>query len=304
MSIYRNRIYQYIRKVILAKDVYKKNFAIGIFMGDSYGSLDQSSIINPVLTAKDVSDVPAVFVADPFMIKKESTIYMFFEVLNTKSRKGEIGLAKSDDWFNWKYEQIVLSEPFHLSYPYVFEWENNYYMIPETGAADEVRLYRADDFPKKWSYICMLIRGGFLDASIFIHNGKWWLFAAKGDDTLHLFFADNLMGPWQSHPKNPIINENPHIARPGGRVVVADGQVIRFAQDDSPKYALKVHAFQITEISTETYEERKVMDSLLGPSGTGWNAGGMHHIDPHQISENQWLACVDGWGDLVKAFAK
>ena len=285
-------------------DVYKKNYSIGIFTGISNIKISPVDSINPVLRAGDVTDVKAVFVADPFMIKKESDIYMFFEVFNAKSRKGEIGLAKSDDWFNWQYEEIVLSEAFHLSYPYVFEWENDYYMVPETGKSGGVRLYKAIEFPKKWAYIDTIIQGGYLDASLLFHQEKWWLFTSIGDDTLYLFFSDYLRGPWQQHPMNPLISGNPHLARPGGRVLVVDGQVIRIAQDDFPKYGLKVHAFQVTELSTETYKEKELVKTLLGPSGNGWNARGMHHLDLHRISENQWVGCVDGWSESLKAYTE
>ena len=40
-----------------------------------------------------MSDVPAVSVADAFMIKVEDTYYMFFEVVNLITWHGEIGLA-------------------------------------------------------------------------------------------------------------------------------------------------------------------------------------------------------------------
>jgi hypothetical protein len=229
------------------------------------------------------------------MTKKESTWYMFFEVLNAKSRKGEIALARSDDGFSWKYEQIILREPFHLSYPYIFEWRKDYYMIPESEGIDEVRLYRADDFPKKWSYVKKLIDGRYNDSSIFYYNQKWWLLAGKGFDSLYLFLANDLMGPWKPHPQNPLISGDSHLARPGGRVLVLDGKIIRFAQDDFPKYGLKVHAFEISELSTEIYKEKMIADSVLKPSGVGWNAKGMHNIDPHPYKDNQWLACVDGW---------
>jgi hypothetical protein len=298
-------IYNYIRRAIFPRIVYKKNFSIGIFGGASHTTFGPvGDLENPVLTAEDVTDVPAIFVADPFMLSIGANIYMFFEVFNVKSKKGEIGLAKSDDGLRWKYDQIVLVEPFHLSYPYVFKWENEHYMIPESGEAYEVRLYKADDFPKKWSYVKTLIKGKYLDASIFYYRQKWWLLSSKGDDSLYLFFADSLIDTWEQHPKNPIISENPHIARPAGRVLVLNEKVIRFAQDDFPKYALKVHAFEITDLSTESYKEKLVVDSILGPSGSGWNARGMHHIDPHQITEDQWIACVDGWSDRIKAFTK
>ncbi len=52
-------------------------------MGDSPWSIAPAKeASNPVMTWKDVSDVPAVSVADPFMIKVKDTYYMFFEVEN------------------------------------------------------------------------------------------------------------------------------------------------------------------------------------------------------------------------------
>ena len=74
---------------------------------------------------------------------------MFFEVLRNDRPIGEIGLASSADGREWRYDQIVLREAFHLSYPYVFEWQNTIYMIPETLGANAVCLYEADEFPTK-----------------------------------------------------------------------------------------------------------------------------------------------------------
>jgi len=88
-----------------------------------------------VLTAGDIVDVRAAFVADPFMILRKGVWYLFFEVLRDYTRTGEIGLAVSEDLVRWLYQKIVLRESFHLSYPHVFEWEGSYYMVPETIGA-------------------------------------------------------------------------------------------------------------------------------------------------------------------------
>jgi len=88
----------------------------------AFHAVAEPQITNPVLSRDDVSDVPAAFVADPFMIKVAGRWYMFFEVMNIRSNKGEIGVAVSVNGLSWKYRQIVLDEPFHLSYPYVFDW--------------------------------------------------------------------------------------------------------------------------------------------------------------------------------------
>src|SRR5205807_6639247 len=116
-----------------------KTWSIGIYVGDSpFHFLPVAGIENPVLTQLDVSDIPASFIADPFMIQAGDAWYMFFEAKNAMTRKGEIGLAVSKDGLNWSYKQIVLAEPFHLSYPYVFESEGEYYMIPETLQARQI----------------------------------------------------------------------------------------------------------------------------------------------------------------------
>ena len=65
----------------------------------------------------DVRDVAAVMVADPFMIRAGARWHMFFEVLNRRGLKGQIGLASSDDGRRWRYDRIVLDEPFHLEFP-------------------------------------------------------------------------------------------------------------------------------------------------------------------------------------------
>jgi len=233
------------------------------------------------------------------MIKDNSTWYMFFEVMNTLTKQGDIGLAISNDGINWSYKQIVLDEPFHLSYPYIFKWNDEFYIIPESYQENSIRLYKAVNFPLQWSFVGVLLYGNYVDPSIFYYDGKWWIFAEanpKGDDILRLFYADDLMGPWAEHPKSPVIRGDANIARPGGRVLIFDAQIIRYTQDDDPDYGNQVRAFEITELTTITYEEKEATENpILKASGTGWNGKGMHNIDPHQIEENKWIACVDGF---------
>jgi hypothetical protein len=255
-----------------------------------------------VLTHADISDVAASFVADPFMLRRESTWYMFFEIMNRETGKGEIGLATSENGLQWTYRQRVLEEPFHLSYPYVFQWLNDYYMIPETYQATSIRLYKAVDFPTQWSFIGTLLGGQeFVDASIFHIEGTWWLLAGHGTrphraDVLRLFHAPELPGPWVEHQASPIVTGNPHIARPAGRVLVFDGRVYRFAQDCYPHYGIQVRGFEITDLTTRSYCEQEVPENpVLAASGTGWNASGMHHVDAHPGQNGSWIACVDGY---------
>lgn len=249
----------------------------------------------PVLSADDVSDVPAEFVADPFMLCEDEQWYMFFEVLNTATAQGDIGLATSSDGLSWQYQHIVLDEPFHLSYPYVFKWNGSFYMIPETRDADSIRLYRADTFPHTWSLAATLMTGNFLDPSIIFKDNRWWLFALQDDEALVLYHAQELAGPWIAHPANPLVLHDKNIDRPGGRIIIDNGLLIRYAQDGDPDYGNALRAFQVDLMDTAQFFQHEITDRpILEASGSGWNALGMHHIDPHQLPDGSWLACVDG----------
>jgi hypothetical protein len=225
---------------------------------------------------------------------------MFFEVYNRERLRGEIGLATSNDAIHWQYERIILREPFHLSYPYVFEFEGETYLIPESRDANAVRIYRACPFPYKWEFVQTLLTGPLADASLVQFEGRWWLFAdtreqGQINNTLRLFSSNSLMDGWAEHPRSPLIAQNPHVARPGGRVIV-NGYPIRFTQDCYPIYGTRLHGFEINRLTPSDYEETALSSiPILSPGDSDWNKTGMHHIDPHQLSDGRWIACVDGF---------
>lgn len=281
----------------------QRRWSIGIYLGSSpYDLRAPETIRNPVLQPEDVTDAPAEFVADPFMVYEGDCWYMFFEVFNNSSNKGEIAVATSRDGLRWNYQQMVLREPFHLSYPYVFKWDGDYYMIPESCAANAVRLYRATHFPTQWQFVKNLLdHGDYVDSSIVQFNEYWWLFTtSQKSDSLHLYFARDLLGGWVEHPKSPVIQEDLTIARPGGRVIVDGETVIRYTQDVKTVYGKQVRAFDITKLTPTDYQEKKIERPVLEPAQRGWNTTGMHNIDAHQIASNQWIACVDGYRFVIK----
>jgi hypothetical protein len=286
----------------------RDEWSIGIYSGETPLSLrPDRGARNPVLTRWDVTDCPARFVADPFLLPVAGTWHMFFEVWNRATHRGEIGLATSAQGRQWQYQRIVLAEPFHLSYPYVFEAHGGYYLIPESHKDHSIRLYQAERFPDRWTCAATLLSGQpFADASVFEHEGRWWLFTETSPegkfDTLRLYSAPALLGPWQEHPQSPLITGNSRTARPAGRVVDFGGCLFRFAQDCREDYGTSVSAFQIVELTPTRYQEIEVSDRpFLAGSGAGWNAAGMHHVDLHPHSGGGWIASVDGRVRLPKA---
>ena len=172
-------------------------------------------------SAKEVTDINADFVADPFTIKKDEIWYCFFEAGNTNSSKGEIGMAVSKNSIDWKYDKIVLREPFHLSFPMVFRESKHFYMIPESSQDSSVRLYISKDFPFLWELDTILLDGKpFKDNIVFHKDNLWWLFTSTANDNLFLYYADSLKGPWKSHPQNPIKSNYPDGSRMARKIFV------------------------------------------------------------------------------------
>ncbi len=257
-----------------------------------------SGQLTQVLTARDITDIATTFIADPFLFYENGEWYMFFEILPV-SGYTKFGLARSKDGLNWKYERIVFSEQFQISYPQVFKYGDKYYMIPETGPINEVRIYEARNFPYDWHYSSTIVSGrSYVDPSIFRYNGKWWLFASDNStNNGYLFYSQSLTGGWIQHPMSPIIRNNAGKSRHGGRsFVYGGGRIIRIVQKDDLYYGEQVRAFEVDRLTETEYAEHEVPESpILNKSGSGWNAVGMHTFDPWWTG-NHWICAVDGIG--------
>ena len=152
--------------------------------------------------------------------------------------------------------------------PYVFEWNNEYYLVPETIEPETIRLYKANDFPTHWSLVGPLLDVRSADPSIFRWEDKWWMFTCSTPfqhDALSLYFANQLLGPWTEHPRSPSIEGDKRNARPAGRVLTYDigGPLcpgLRYA------YAIR-SSIEITELTESSYVENEHADSpILNPA--------------------------------------
>jgi len=260
--------------------------------------------INPVLTAADVTDFGRTdCVADPFLFVTEAgDWHMFFEVYtHNREPTAAIGHAESADGYDWSYDRIVLETEEHLSYPYVFRADGEYYMVPDRWAKEHgpagVTLYRAESFPHEWTAVAELVQPEtpLHDFSPFRWDGRWWALLGDGVD-LYAYYSDELESDdWTPHDDNPVAQDRPRAARPGGRPLVFDDRVLAFYQDCQRRYGESVRAYEITELTPSSYvdEERAGSPALAPPGGLGWNSGAMHTLDPWWDGEG-WHCVVDG----------
>ena len=160
----------------------------------------------------------------------------------------------------------ILDESYHLSYPFIFNYNKKYYIIPESSANKTIDVYESSKFPEKWSFHKTLMKNIVgMDSTLFNKNGKWWLFTTlkknqnqKSENELFLFYSDNpLSDKWIPHPKNPIIS-NIKGSRSAGKMIEKNGEILRAAQDGSIRYGYGIIFYQIIVLNEIDYQEKEV----------------------------------------------
>ncbi|CAL1374127.1 unnamed protein product [Linum trigynum] len=296
------------------------SWSVGVFYGDSPFSLkpieaanlwkNESKawpVANPVVTCASVSDAgfPSNFVADPFLYVQGDTLFLFYETKNPLTMQGDIGVAKSTDkGATWQQLGIALDEDWHLSFPYVFDYHGQVYMIPESSMKGELRLYRALEFPLQWTLEKILIKKPLVDSTIINYEGRYWLFGSdhsgfgtKKNGQLEIWHSSSPLGPWKPHKKNPIYNIDKSMgARNGGRPFVYNGNLYRFGQDCGETYGRRVRAFKVEILSKDAYKEVEVPLGFEEPTKgrNAWNGARHHHLDVQQLSSGEWIGVMDG----------
>ncbi|KAK1292683.1 hypothetical protein QJS10_CPB17g01516 [Acorus calamus] len=156
---------------------------------------------------------------------EDSALYLFFETKTLTSKQGDIGVARSiDHGATWEYLGIALDEEWHLSYPYVFKYNDQVYMMPEGSKNGDLRLYLATGFPLQWTPVKVLLKRPLVDATMIHHDGLYWIFGSdfsrfgtEKNAELEIWYSDSPLGSWRQHKKNPIYRSDRSLgARNGG----------------------------------------------------------------------------------------
>jgi len=275
--------------------MFRNKWSIAVYQGSSPFTLKPEGQGMPTLTPDSATDINCRTLADPFLLFRNGIWYMFMEAWNASTDRGEIAYAVSTGGLDWTYAGVVLREPFHLSYPHVFEHKGTVFMVPETRQASCVRLYAAKEFPERWELVSVLLTGPYADSTIFFRDEKWWMFSQRGLDEMRICYSSVLESGWKEHPANPIWPGNRVYSRPGGRILQYGGDWYRFAQDGLLAYGNNLRALRINVLSDTEFEEQEIENSpVFTASLKGWNALGMHHLDAAEIQPGLWIGAVDG----------
>ena len=247
---------------------------------------------------------PLRFQADSFLFVKGDELFLFYESQHWDD-PGCIVMSKTKDLLTWSKPVVVLSEPFHLSFPYVFEDHGNIYMIPESQESDTIRLYRANADLTDFRLVRILLK-----QDVYYKDDKYYLFTSYQKNWMYyqeLYITDDLQnGEFTKHPHSPICVSN-EFGRNAGSLIDYKGKLLRVTQDCHKDYGDNISLMEITRLDENHYEEQLFMHNVF-PCNNIFVDGG-HQLNIAQFRDkyiyatdykiNKWT-----WYQLYVAIAK
>lgn len=216
--------------------------------------------------------------ADPMLVDANGKTYLFYEAV--LGDKGHIEVAEVQDDCSLTNISVVLQDSTHYSYPFVFKYRDEWFMIPETSEASEVRLYRSVSFPSKWEMSCILLEAKSVDTTVLCKDGQLYLltfYLTEGTERVipHAFKL-YLSGEKASIDEIPWDNFNPLKARGAGGVFSVHHRLIRPAQINlANRYGDGIAFYEA--FPGEKYQENYMCELLasdIGPSA--YYVDGLH----------------------------
>ena len=230
-------------------------------------------------TSQLKTNAPSIL-ADPFLFVYNDELFLFYEHQDKWiGGKGRICMRKTKDLKTWDEEVTVLEEPFHLSFPNVFEENGHVYMLPETGGGLSISLYEAvDKTLTRWKLKKKLIEdtNPWYDSTILKKDDKYYLFTGRDNDIeqeQYLFVADDLLGPYLEHPCSPIAKGRDR-GRNAGSIIRNDNSLYRPVQVCLNSYGEQTSIMKIEKITPKDYQEVLFSKNIYDTTIPGYEEGG------------------------------
>ncbi len=275
----------------LAK-LYFKQWIIGI-CHDDLREIIRSRSFNPDIKWFHLKSFDK-FVADPFFVASgDDHLKIIYEDYPFKDDYGKISLMTVDSGLAITDEKLLLDTGSHLSYPFVFYENSAIYVFPEAARSGKLSCYEYDPVNESLKFIRNIIDMPLRDASILKYNGKYWLFAITSENgsnyKMHVFFSDELLGPYSPHKNNPV-KSGLNGTRSAGNFIDVDGVIYRPVQNCLNGYGESIVINKVTQLNENNIAESPYLNIRINP-GNSHNRG-MHSI--HTINQSGNLLVVDG----------
>lgn len=207
------------------------------------------------------------FISDPFGKSIDGKSFVMVEDLDYHNGRANIAAMEISDSDMKSYtKKSAVELPCHMSYPYIIDYNNETYLIPETYESRKVVLLKAIDFPNEWEQESTLIQNfAAVDPTVFYYNDYWWLMCTNRDtdsnSDLYIWYSKDLFGPFKQHNGNPVKTDIKS-SRPGGTPFVHNGELYRPAQNSIYTYGGSLIINKVTTLTIDEFEEEEVLEIM------------------------------------------
>jgi hypothetical protein len=255
----------------------------------AYGFYNGEDLPNVPSKLEVLENEKEMELADPFIYINDGNKIVFAEEID-KLGKGRIvamELSKRSE------KQVIIRSDFHMSYPFIFKWNDQIYLMPESSESSTLSIYKANKFPFEWVKEKDLFVGKQLvDATFIFYIDRYWMFACEKkyassfNEELHIYYSDNPLGTWKQHHLNPVKNDARN-SRPAGGMVIHEGNLYRPVQDCSLSYGKCIHWMKVIQLSENEFEEENV--TSINPTWTRSLSA------THTINRYENFVVIDGY---------
>lgn len=193
--------------------------------------------------------------ADSFPFVENGREYIFVEIMDdANGEKGTIGVIDLHD--NKGFVEII-NEPFHMSFPNTFKFKNDIYMMPETSEANQLRLYKAVDFPYKWELQSVLYDGISVVDTVFVKTEANIMYAVgqKLPEKKNVLFKIDT-NTWKA--ELAALKGNYVDKRPAGNFIQYDNGIYHALQECGRVYGEYLRLIKLDYFDGETLQEREI----------------------------------------------
>ena len=196
-------------------------------------------------------------------------------IYRKQSAKGPASFSrvrpKSDNNLKRSREIFKLTNGGH--YPFTFNDAGKTLVVISMNDPDRTELYRLDMEHDELVRQCTLVPNALHSPTLFTWNGKWWLMGTTGtleNEALCIHMADDLRGPYEPHPMNPV-RVDARGARPAGSPFEHGGKLWR-PGSDTTAWNTRVVLHEVLILNEQDFQERA--HTWIGPlKGSQYPAG-------------------------------
>ncbi len=245
------------------------------------------------ISSRDVKKIPppksSRFVADPML---DISFGLFCEVMKRPRYKGQIWRFKEGQW-----KRVQLDLGFHFSYPQILPHSNELRIFPESSQDLPPSIYQLDPTSLKVikkQNLPALENQRLIDATLFKKGDIWFLFANSNVDgftKLRLWTARDLLDDFIEHPNSPI-SQDIRNRRMAGSLILENGILLRFGQNNLQGYGQSITIMKITALSEKEYSEEHYGEVALRDC-----------FGPHTMTFSDNTIVLDGYAEKFSLFA-